>query len=366
MPTLQHNDPNIVQKAFEVYKSKSVLFSQYCAREGLPYNYMRSLMQRMEKRGQRRVPLAVPLVSANQRSVLLGANAQNVVDLTVARKAQARKQKGDPWEGFGIVRDDEVFFEIEEMPWGRVLIVACSQAPLHHPSFLPWLRQLVTTLRPLFIVLNGDVLDCTFGKKEYTGPDYLGTAHEVKSGIAFVQELVEICGDIPVVVTTSNHIEGRMDTMRERGNVPEIFLRQWRDVYGIPQHWRIARYFAAGTHIFEHGHGVSKGARPNIRQEMIRRWNRVFTIVRAHRHTEAGAVMASEWESQTFNRSLYYVGCGMDEAKQSYSRAGMWINSLLIENGAVTPYPMERDEHNQWTGRIINALLDREVLPGMY
>lgn len=215
--------------------------------------------------------------------------------------------------------------------------------------------------KPDFIVIGGDLLDILWAKPEYGMPDDLSPTQEIEKGREVIREIGKMFPN--AIVLTSNHLEGRFKEMRRNGRVPEVLMKQWRDIYEIPEGWKIVRTLIAGRFCFEHGHETGKGTRASIREETIRRYKRFgvggMTMVRAHRHTLSGSVAASEWETLNFSRGIYYMGCGMDEKQVNYSGAGIWNTVLRIVEGAVIPYPMEVGMDGKWTQRVINGLLGK-------
>jgi hypothetical protein len=258
------------------------------------------------------------------------------------------------WQVFGDTRfDDDGILYLDRLP-DNILSFACLQVPFHHSDFIPFLAMIKARRAPEFVVIGGDLLDLLFGK--FAGPDDMSATEEVRRGQEVVAELARLFPK--AIVLTSNHVEDRIQYMKKQGRVPDLFMRQWRDVYGIPHSWKIVNYLLAGRWLFEHGHLIGKGSKPAIRQETVRRFKRFdvggLTVVRAHRHTESGQVTPTEWESQRFARAIHYMGCGMDDAEVSYSRAGLWNTALHIDEGRAMPLPMEVNIQNKWTGRLIN------------
>lgn len=263
-------------------------------------------------------------------------------------------------EGNRVIWDADDILYLEDLPL-NMFCAACMQAPFHHLDILNFFARLKAEKNPEFIVLGGDILDMLFAKPKYKGPDDMSSKEEVEKGIDFIAELARMFPR--AIILTSNHLEDRLHEMRRNGSVPEVFLRQWRDVYGVPDGWKIVDYLIAGRWMFEHGHAIGKGSKTAIREETVRRLKRFnvggLTVVRAHRHTLAGQITPSEWESQTFCRAIHYMGCGMDEKQVGYNRAGLWNTALIIKDGGVFPYPMEVGMDGKWTGRIVNALIGK-------
>jgi hypothetical protein len=270
--------------------------------------------------------------------------------------------EGQPFYAKWVIKhDSDEILILKHMP-DCVLAFACLQVPFNHFSFIRHVQCVAHQENAWFVVIGGDLLDLLFGKPEFGSPDGLSPTEELHKGMEAVAELARAFPN--AIVLTSNHIEERMKTMQKRGNLPAAFLRQWRDIYGVPHTWKIVRTFVAGNFLFEHGHETGKGARSSIREETVRRFKMHNfggkTVIRAHRHGLAGSVMANEWETPLFNRGLHYMGCGMDEKQVSYSGTGLWNTCLVIDDCAVKPYPMEVGPDNQWTGRIINGLRGEE------
>ena len=121
----------------------------------------------------------------------------------------------------------------------------------------------------------------------------------------------------------------------------------------MPHTWATRDFLIMRDWIVEHGDGVSKGARPSIREEMIRRFGKPLSVMRGHRHNLFGEVMVPEWETPIRQRRLCYIGCCMDSEQVDYSRTGLWNGVVLLNRGVPQPIPMERDIDNRWTGKLV-------------
>lgn len=263
----------------------------------------------------------------------------------------------EPWYAkWGIEFDDGKTLVLKELP-DITQILACNQIPFEHEDYLQFNVLIAYTLNSQLIIQAGDLLDMLFREPNFQHPDDMSATEEIEKGRAGIQEMAQKFPNL--IVLMSNHVEGAIDKMQRRGRIPSVFLKQWRDVYGIPEGWKIVRRLIAGNFCFEHGHETGKGSRASIREETVRRYKQFnrggMTMVRAHRHTLSGHVAASEWESQTFNRSIIYIGCGMDDSKVTYSGAGLWNNVLVLDKGATRLFPLEVDINNKWTRRLING-----------
>jgi hypothetical protein len=256
-----------------------------------------------------------------------------------------------PWfHKFGVQGDDGKKLTLRRLP-ERVLCFSCSQAPFQHKSTIPFLAMVLVDTKPDLVIMMGDLVDFKFMKKAFTGPDDRSPTQELKEAQEFVAQLTRIMPQ--AIMLTSNHGEGRVFQMQQSGNVPSVFLRRWQEVLGLPDGWVTRDYVIAGNTLFEHGHGVSKGSRPSLREEMVRRFGRSLSAIRGHRHNLFGEQMVPFWESQTRQVRLAYVGCTMDDGQQDYTRSGLWNGCLLINRGAIETIPMERDAKGDWTGRLV-------------
>jgi len=260
----------------------------------------------------------------------------------------------DWWAKYEILHDDGRLLKLGTLPQ-KVLVFGCTQGPFHHRDFIAHLAMLIAVERPDIIVMAGDLIDFLFAKPDFSNPDMPSPREELERAIEMVRELVKVVPQC--IMLTSNHAEGRVSYMQKRGNIPSAFLRNWQEVVGLPKEWVTREALIMGRFLFEHGDGVSKGARPSIREETIRRFNMGLTVVRAHRHGLFGPVTAGEWESQTFCRGVHYVGCNMDEKQVTYNKSGLWNGALVIDRGACIPFPMERGGGGRWTQRLVNGLL---------
>lgn len=247
-----------------------------------------------------------------------------------------------------VVFDDGRKLVLRKRP-AKVLCISCTQSPFHARDAIPFIASVIAERQPDAVILQGDIPDIAWAKyPDINGPS---ASEEVRKAREFIEQLGRI---IPkAIVLSSNHAEGRVAYMQKMGRVPDEFMRPWHEVYGCPPGWEYRDYVIMGGILFEHGDGVSKGARTSIREEMIRRFGRPLTVIRGHRHGLFGETIAPYWETRTRQVRIAYTGCLMDEGQVTYTKSGLWDGVLLINEGAIEPIPMERGEDGRWTGRIV-------------
>lgn len=268
-------------------------------------------------------------------------------------KPLAKPRTKHAWSSNGnrVLHDDgSRLIELETLP-ESVLCFSCTQAPFQHPDALGFLAMVLASYKPRMTVCHGDEVDLKFFKQAFMRPDGLGPAAELSGALEFMRGLFRIIPE--AICLSSNHVAGRIDHGQAHGNFPTRMLRPWAEVCDAPPTWIWRDYLIMRNWLFEHGHGVSKGARGSLVEDMTKRFGRPLSVMRGHFHSEFGEHIKPIWTQGGRQIRACYTGCLMDPREVNYTRAPTMLGCVVLIRGVPHPVPMVLDAHNRWIGKLM-------------
>jgi len=133
----------------------------------------------------------------------------------------------------------------------RVLTIADTHFPYHHPRFFKHLKAAIATHKPDYIVHLGDLVDFhAFSRYEHS-PELPGGKGEVELARRSVREMVDIVGSIPVYICEGNH-EARFRSALSKAGIPSSFAKSWPEILSLPATWKVAPSHCLDNILYTH------------------------------------------------------------------------------------------------------------------
>lgn len=183
----------------------------------------------------------------------------------------------------------------------KIGVVGDIHAPVTHPAYLTFCRDIFDAWGVEDVVMIGDVVDWHAISFHAAHPDCPGPKDEYALAYESIQKWHTVFPKARVCI--GNHDE-RVIRLAESVNIPAKFLRDYNEVWGTPK-WEWAYDFQIDDTYYFHGTG-NAGEHPafNVMRKMC------MSTVMGHIHTAAGV----KWQANP-NRRLFSMdtGCGIDD-----------------------------------------------------
>lgn len=183
----------------------------------------------------------------------------------------------------------------------RVLAIGDIHAPVCHPGYLPFCRDLVTKHKIDTIVFIGDVVDWHGVSFHARHPEAPGPKDEYELAYECIQEWKRAFPRAKVCI--GNHDE-RLIRLAETVNIPSKFLRDYTEIWGTPTWKWDYDHIIDDVYYF---HGVGTGGiypAPTSMRKML------MSVVQGHIHSAAGIKWAASPMRRIFGMD---TGCGIDD-----------------------------------------------------
>lgn len=205
----------------------------------------------------------------------------------------------------------------------RVLIIGDIHAPVDHPGYLPFCRDLYRQWKCDQVVFIGDVVDWHAVSFHAHHPDCPGPSDEYALAKQSVQRWYKAFPK--ALVCIGNHDE-RLIRLAESVNIPARFLRNYADIWGTPG-WTWAYDHTIDDVYYFHGVG-NGGVFPayNASRKML------MSVVMGHNHTAAGIKWLVNPSRRIFSMD---VGCGIDVSAYQFAYGQHARQKPVVSAGVV-------------------------------
>jgi len=187
-------------------------------------------------------------------------------------------------------------------PQKRVVgVFSDIHAPFNHPNYLNFVKDTFDCFGVTDVIINGDLTDNHAISRHQTEPNAVGSLDEYYKAKEEIQKVVEM---FPVAkMTIGNH-----DAIPKRQiatlAMPEIFLKDYHQLWGLPETWEIEDYYIIDNVLYCHGLncGGKDGALNKALQERM-------SVVIGHYHAFLGCKYTANSNNIIFGMN---TGCGID------------------------------------------------------
>lgn len=189
----------------------------------------------------------------------------------------------------------------------KIGVVGDIHAPVCHPAYLAFCRDVFEAWGVEQVVLIGDVADLHAISFHAHHPECPGPKDEYELAYEHIQQWYTAFPDARVCI--GNHDE-RVIRLAESVNIPAKFLRDYNEVWDTPG-WNWGYDHTIDNVYYFHGTGTG-GEHPsfNTMRKMC------MSVVQGHLHTAAGV----KWQANP-NQRLFGmdVGCGIDDRAAAFA-----------------------------------------------
>jgi hypothetical protein len=203
-------------------------------------------------------------------------------------------------------------------------VVSDLHAPFIHPNYLPFLLDTFNENKVTDIVFIGDIVDNHAISRHMTEPSATGAYYEYQNAL---ESLMPYLNAFPKArLCLGNH-----DAIPERQiatlGMPEIFLKSFRDLWGLPSKWEIDISFIIDDVLYHHGLGAS-GVNGAINMALTQR----MSTVQGHEHSSLKVDYKANQRDMIFGMS---VGCGVDNKAYAFEYGKFSKNKPILGTGIV-------------------------------
>ncbi|MBW1931418.1 MAG: metallophosphoesterase [Deltaproteobacteria bacterium] len=206
----------------------------------------------------------------------------------------------------------------------RVLVIGDIHAPVTHPGYLSFCKEMYKDWSCDKVVFVGDVVDFSAISFHANNPECPGPMDEYKLAHEKVQEWYRVFKE--ATVTLGNH-DARLVRLAESVNIPSKFLRNYGEIWDTPG-WDWVNSAVIDGVYYCHGHGKGGGKTPafNLAQSMG------MSVVMGHYHSVAGV----RWFASPLSRYFGLdCGCGIDDKAFAFAYAKESPKKSLLGVGIV-------------------------------
>lgn len=233
-----------------------------------------------------------------------------------------------------------------------VLVIPDLQAPFHAKEALPFLSMVAQRYQVDEVVCIGDEVDFNWASNHDKCTDIDQPVRELEMAIEFMDSLFKM---FPKAYSlTSNHVHGRLSTMRKNGRIPRQLMHNFRDIIGAPKGWEWYEEVHLGNVLFRHGDKWPRLTTNHVAKNIPRDYGKHMSVIHGHLHECHGrvgdAVLVGDDEYWAA-----YTGCLINPRSEAfdYTKAPkVRLGCLVIEKGEVHRVPFRRDEYGRWTGKL--------------
>lgn len=184
---------------------------------------------------------------------------------------------------------------------GTVGIVGDVHAPFNHKNYLTFVRETFKKHNVSQVVFIGDLVDNHAISRHQTEPNAIGAYDEYDKAKTEIEKFVEC---FPVAKLCIGNHDAIVERQAATIGLGTIFLKNFRDLWGIPNEWEIENEFVVNNVLYKHGVGCGgkDGAINCATQE------RMSTVI-GHQHSFGGCKYIANKRDLIFGLN---VGCGID------------------------------------------------------
>lgn len=205
----------------------------------------------------------------------------------------------------------------------RVLVVGDVHAPVTHPGYLQFCKDLYRKNKCNHVHFIGDVIDHHAISFHARDPDAPGARDEYNLAFEHVQKWRKA---FPVATVSIGNHDERVARLSGAANIPAPFLRDYSEVWETPD-WTWERETEIDGVYYFHGTGFG-GMHPafNAMRKMA------MSCVIGHVHTAGGVKWLVNPKSRMFGMD---VGCGLDETAAAAKYAQHFKQRSVLSAGLV-------------------------------
>ena len=233
---------------------------------------------------------------------------------------------------------------------GNWLMFGCVHLPFEHPDALHWLVSLDKKYGFKRKFMMGDLYDWGGLNRFQHNPNMPSPIEEYSRTIEVRSKWFAAFPEVDMIY--GNHDLRPMARAGE-AYLPEILLRDLREVMGLPEGWRshgsrlVVKHHTLGEVLMIHGDKVNKDALTNAKACGKH-------VVMADRHTMCKAA----WVETVLGEKRFGIntGCIIDADREAFAYSKGRMSRPLIAVGAIIDgnpmnLVMHVDEHNRWIDR---------------
>jgi len=187
-------------------------------------------------------------------------------------------------------------------------VVGDLHAPWDHPNYLDFCIDTFKKFGVNKVVFIGDIVDNHAISRFQTETVALSPQDEYKLAKEHVKKYVDAFPE--AIMTIGNHDKIPARQLATLG-IPEIYLKSYKDLWGLPEAWQLVEEIIINDVIFFHGSG-SVGKTPSFNRAL---YNRMSTV-QGHAHSAFGCTYNANARDIVFGLD---TGCGI--LADSYSFA---------------------------------------------
>lgn len=185
---------------------------------------------------------------------------------------------------------------------GSVFIIPDVHEPFSIDGFAEWCRDTADRWDCDTIVQIGDLVDNYASSLHQKDPDNPSALAEYEKARERLQKWFDLFPD--VVMTLGNHDDRPLRTAKV-GGLSSVFVKSFREVWGIPDGWKICQDADIDGVLYTHQGGG--GRSPSLTRAL----SELTPVVSGHYHTVAGVAYHSGRNLQLWGLD---VGCGVDRS----------------------------------------------------
>lgn len=206
---------------------------------------------------------------------------------------------------------------------GRVLVIGDVHAPVTHPGYLAFCRDLYRLHGCNQVVFIGDLADFHAISFHAHHPDAPGPKDEYELTALCIKRWYKAFPKAKVCV--GNHC-ARVIRLAESVNIPARFLRNYSEIWHTPG-WTWADDFIIDDVYYFHGTGTG-GLHPayNTMGKML------MSVVQGHVHSAGGIKWRANPQKRIFGMD---VGCGIDDSRYAFAYGQMLKVRSILSAGVV-------------------------------
>lgn len=141
----------------------------------------------------------------------------------------------------------------------RILVIGDTHFPYHHKNFFKDFAHHLKEYKPTHIVHMGDIADLHAISRHDPDPELPNIATELARAHMAVQKMSKmIPGSTRVYLCLGNH-DGRIEKRASQNGIPRHFLRNFKDLLGIPSSWQVDFEHQIDNIAFLHGKSPVRG-----------------------------------------------------------------------------------------------------------
>lgn len=205
----------------------------------------------------------------------------------------------------------------------KTLVIGDIHAPVTHPGYLRFCRDLYHQHDCNQVVFIGDVVDWHAISFHTHHPEAPGPDDEYQLAAMCVQQWYKAFPKARVCI--GNH-DARVIRLAETVNIPKRFIRDYKDTWQTPG-WTWADDFILDDVYYFHGTG-SGGLHPayNTMGKML------MSVVQGHIHSAGGIKWKANPQKRVFGMD---TGCGIDDRAYAFAYGQMLKVRSILSAGVV-------------------------------